>query len=142
MRRVASLLAAAALAVIASALSAAPKARGTGAGVYTEAQAGEGARVYAVRCAMCHGPGLAGTVETPGLVGKFMANWAGRPLGDLYDYLGRAMPQPSPGSLTAEDNARLVAFLLKANGVAAGTTTLPADSAALRRLVLEPVRPR
>ena len=42
----------------------------------------------------------------------------------------------------AKAGERMLAFLLKANGVAAGTTALPADSAALRRLVLEPVRPR
>ena len=33
--------------------------------------------------------------EIPGLTGKFMANWAGRPVGDLFDYVSRAMPQPA-----------------------------------------------
>jgi len=130
-----------ALAALGPALSAVPKPRGTGAGLYTDLQAGEGARVYAVRCAMCHGTGLAGTVETPGLTGKFMANWSGRPLGDLYDYLARAMPQSAPGTLSAEDNVRLIAFLLKANGAPAGASALPGDSAALHRVMFEPARP-
>jgi mono/diheme cytochrome c family protein len=105
---------------------------------YTAEQAEAGAQLYAQRCAMCHGRALEGTYETPGLTGKFIANWGRRPLSDLYDYLGRAMPQFAPGSLTHEENARLVAFLLKANGAPAGAAPLPADSAALRKLVLEP----
>ena len=125
----AGLAAAAMLAAGAPALS-----KGTRSGVYTAAQADEGARVYAARCAVCHGARLEGTVETPGLVGKFVANWADRPLGDLFDYLARAMPQGSPGSLAAEDNARLVAFILRANGAPAGDTPLPVDTAALRRI--------
>jgi len=133
------LVAAASLAVMAPALAAGSKARGTNRGVYTEAQATAGARIYAVRCAMCHGRDLFGTVETPGLTGKFMANWGGRPVGDLYDYLARAMPQSAPGTLSPDDNVRLVAFLLKANGVAAGSVELPADSAALHRIKLEPL---
>lgn len=136
------LLIAAGLAVLTPALATAARLRGTSAGVYSEAQAAEGARVYAIRCAMCHGANLYGTVETPGLTGKFLANWARRPVGDLYDYLGRAMPQPAPGSLTPADNARLVAFLLKANGAPAGRAPLPADRLALQRIVLEPTMAR
>ena len=91
-----------------------------------------------MQCAMCHGARLEGTVETPALVGKFVANWANRPLGDLFDYLGRAMPQSSPGKLTPQDNARLVAFILRANGAPAGDTPLPADAAALQRITFDP----
>jgi mono/diheme cytochrome c family protein len=110
----------------------------TGAGVYNAGQAEEGAQVYAQRCAMCHGSMLGGTFETPGLTGKFIANWSRRPLGDLYDYVGRAMPQFAPGTLTPADDARLMAFLLKANGMPAGAAPLPADSGALHAIILEP----
>lgn len=108
--------------------------RGTARGVYTAEQAAEGARLYAVHCAMCHGARLEGTVETPQLVGKFMAEWAGRPLGDLFDYISRAMPQHAPGSLPPRDNARIIAFLLQANGAPEGERALPAEEAALRRI--------
>jgi len=114
---------------------------GTRAGVYSGDQAEQGAQVYAQQCAICHGATLAGTFETPGLTGKFVANWGNKPLGDLYDYLGRAMPQYAPGTLTPQDNARLVAFLLKANGMPAGRDPLPADSAALHAIAFEPVVP-
>ncbi len=106
------------------------------AAFYTEAQAEQGAAIYGESCAMCHGAMLEGTFETPALTGKFVANWAGRPVGDLYDYLGRAMPQFAPGSLAGEDNARVLAYLLKANGYRAGQTALPADGAGLHRTVL------
>ena len=113
--------------------------KGTRSGVYRTDQADEGARVYAAQCAMCHGARLEGTVETPGLTGKFVANWAGRPLGDLFDYLARAMPQSSPGKLTAEDDARLLAFILQVNGAPAGDAPLPASAAALERMTFDPL---
>ena len=131
-RALASLAAMAILAAGAPALS-----KGTRSGVYTAAQADEGARVYATQCAVCHGARLEGTVETPALVGKFVANWADRPLADLFEYLARAMPQGSPGSLAPQDNARLVAFILRANGVPAGNAPLPADPASLRRITFD-----
>jgi mono/diheme cytochrome c family protein len=121
-------------------------ARSTGAplpaAAYESNQAEKGAQLYAQRCAMCHGRALEGTFETPSLTGKFIANWGDRPLSDLYDYLGRAMPQFAPGTLTDEETARIVAFLLKANGATAGATPLPADSAALRKVRLGPLPPR
>ncbi|MBC2666848.1 cytochrome c [Novosphingobium flavum] len=104
--------------------------------LYSESQAAEGARVYGMRCAMCHGRQLEGTLETPALTGKFVANWAGRPVGDLYDYLGRAMPQFAPGSLPPEEDAKVIAYILKANGYRPGGAPLPADSAALGRIDL------
>ena len=115
--------------------------KGSRSGVYSAAQADEGAHVYAMQCAMCHGTRLEGTVETPGLVGKFVANWADRPLGDLFDYLARAMPQGSPGKLSPQDNARLVAFILRANGAPPGPLPLPADAAVLRRINFDPAGP-
>lgn len=111
--------------------------------IYTAQQAGEGARIYAIRCAMCHGARLEGTVEIPGLTGRFVANWGNRPVADLFDYISRAMPQPAPGSLSPEDNARITAFLLRENGYPAGTKPLPADAKALGRMIAGPpgIRP-
>jgi len=128
---------------LALALAAGGPALGNGSrsGVYSAEQADEGARVYATQCAMCHGARLEGTVETPGLVGKFVADWAGRPLGDLFDYLARAMPQSAPGRLTPADTARLMAFILRANGAPAGDDPLPADAARLGRMTFEPGDP-
>jgi mono/diheme cytochrome c family protein len=122
-----ALAALAALAIGAPALS-----KSSQSGVYT---------AYAVQCAVCHGARLEGTVEIPGLVGKFVANWADRPLGDFFDYLARAMPQSSPGSLAPQDNARLVAFILRSNGAPAGRSPLPADGAKLQRIAFDAPAP-
>lgn len=103
---------------------------------YTAAQAAEGAQVYAQRCAMCHGWQLEGTFEVPALTGKFVANWAGRPIGELTAYLGRAMPQFAPGTLAPEDTARLVAHILAASGYPAGARSLPVAGAEQARIVL------
>lgn len=143
MRRSAAALPMGAVAAVLAAVGAAPVAgRGTAQAVYTAAQAGEGARLYAVHCAMCHGARLEGTVETPGLTGRFVANWGGRSLADLFDFVSRAMPQPAPGSLSPEDNARLVAFLLEANGAPAGERALPPGGRALQRIDFDPIEPR
>jgi S-disulfanyl-L-cysteine oxidoreductase SoxD len=123
-------------------LGASPSTTSTLKGVYTEDQAQAGAQLYAARCAMCHGRLLEGTFETPGLQNRFIVNWSKAPLGELYDYLGRAMPQFAPGSLKPDENAKIVAYLLKANAQPAGAQPLPADSIALRRIMLEPVSAR
>jgi mono/diheme cytochrome c family protein len=107
---------------------------------FTAAQAAEGAKAYAVSCAMCHGKDLAGTVEIPTLTGRFVGNWAGRPLGDLTAYLARAMPQFAPGSLSPEDTARITAYLLSANGYAAGAKVLPTTGPALAAVLPAPPR--
>lgn len=110
---------------------------GTGTGRYTAEQAAAGARTYAITCAMCHGTRLEGRGEIPALTGRFVANWAGRPVADLFAYVSQAMPQHAPASLTAEQNAQLVALLLQANGVPAGQRELPADEAALQRIMFD-----
>lgn len=127
---------------VVAALSAATAAVPVARGLYTDGQAAEGAVLYAQQCAMCHGAALEGTFEVPGLTGKFVANWAGRPLGDLYGYLGRAMPQFAPGTLAPADNARIVAFLLKTNGYPAGATPLAAGSTQLTATLPAPPAPR
>ena len=135
----AGIMAGAAALAGAGAGAASPSLISTRQGVYTEAQAAEGAQVYAGQCAMCHGSDLRGTYEVPTLKGKFVANWGHARLSALYDYLGHAMPQFAPGQLKPDDDARLIAFLLKENGYAAGAKPLPADSMALATISLEPL---
>ncbi len=112
--------------------------RGTGSGRYTTEQAEGGARLYAIQCAMCHGRRLEGVGEVPALTGRFVANWAGRPVGDLFAYIAQAMPQHAPGSLSPEQTAQLVALILQANGAPSGRNALPADEAALSRITFDP----
>ncbi|MFC3102186.1 cytochrome c [Altererythrobacter lauratis] len=119
----------------------AAQGRGTAAGMYTSAQADAGGRLYAIHCAMCHGAGLQGTVEVPPLTGRFVANWGGRPLGELFHYLSRAMPQHAPGALSAADNANILAFLLRTNGAPVGGRELPSEATQLERIRFDAIQP-
>lgn len=130
-----ALLAVAAPAVLA-------QGRGTGAGRYSAEQAEAGARTYAIHCAMCHGEQLEGKFEIPPLTGRFVANWAGRPVADLFAYVSDAMPQHAPGILSPAQNAELVALLLRENGAPVGGTPLPADRRRLERIAFDPIEPR
>ncbi len=112
----------------------------TARGVYTEAQAAEGAGLYKTACAMCHGENLMGSFEAPSLIGRFVGNWSNGTVGALFTYVSDAMPQMAPGSLSPEDNAKIVAYLLKANGMPAGAQPLPSDRAALGKIAFEPKR--
>jgi mono/diheme cytochrome c family protein len=133
------------LALPALALTAAPSQQpgaSTARGAYTEAQAAEGATLYKAACAMCHGDNMMGTFEVPSLTGRFVAHWSNGSVGALFDYVSNAMPQMAPGSLAPEDNAKIVAYLLKANGMPAGAKPLPSDPAVLKAIAFEPVRPK
>ena len=105
-------------------------ARSTRVGVYTAAQVALGQDIYAMSCASCHS---AASHTGP----AFVAKWEGRPLWDLFRYISEAMPKSEPGSLSPREYERVVAYLLKINGMPAGLEELPADSAALTRIRLE-----
>jgi len=102
-------------------------------GVYTAAQATKGADVFAAFCRSCHTP----TVHTGG---PFRAKWFGRPLDELFGYLRREMPKNEPGSMSDDEYALALAYLLRINGMPAGAESLAADSAALHRIRLDSVR--
>lgn len=119
-------------------IGATPAPISTRTGVYTDAQAADGAKLYAIRCAMCHGRQLEGTYEIPALQGRFIANWSRAPISNLNDYIARAMPQFAPGSLKPEETASIIAFLLKQNDLPSGTKALPAGGPDMARIVLEP----
>ncbi|MCI1437940.1 MAG: cytochrome c [Acetobacter indonesiensis] len=101
---------------------------------YTAEQAQRGAESYKEACAVCHGPALAGAFDAPSLTGRLVANWSDGPLSDLFTYMSGAMPLSSPGALSAEENADILAFILRENGVAAGKTPLPTTAAALGKV--------
>ncbi len=105
--------------------------RATSTGVYTTAQARMGEDVYAGMCTGCH--------TTASHSGDAFSNvWAGRPLSELYVFIKGGMPKTEPGSLAPEEYAAIVAYLLKLNGMPAGKEKLPADSAALDRIRIDP----
>jgi S-disulfanyl-L-cysteine oxidoreductase SoxD len=116
----------------------------------------DGADIYRTKCASCHGANGEGMgAAFPALVGRdprgeafdFASDPAiERTIGNywshattLYDYIRRAMPLDSPGSLSDEQTYAVTAFLLAANEVVAADAVL--DAAALRAVRM-PARDR
>jgi mono/diheme cytochrome c family protein len=101
------------------------------AGAYTELQAARGDTVYRAVCAACHTTSYH-TDE------QFRFNWFGRTVYDLFKTLKTTMPEDNPGGLSDDEYTRVIAYILKLNGFAAGSDSLAADSTAMRRIRISP----
>ena len=114
----------------------------------------EGARVFAANCAGCHGVKGEGLPVAPALVGREPRE--GFPFGEslkhvptvgnywpyattLYDYINRAMPATTPGSLTPDEIYAVVAWILAQNEIISPTAVI--DAASLPRVRM-PARER
>lgn len=103
-------------------------------GIYTAEQAKRGEMVYTEMCAACHDPALIGGVG-PALAGKdFFATWKDMTVGDLFGKIKNEMPLTAPGTMTPEQTADVVAYMLSFNKFPAGTTALAADPAPLKEI--------
>ncbi len=111
-------------------------------GVYTEEQAKRGEAVYKKQCGACHGEMLTGGESAPPLTGgAFQANWNGLTLGDLFDRIRKTMPQSKPGSLTRQQGADVLAFMLSINKFPAGKTELYRQTEMLKEIRFETKKP-
>ncbi len=107
-------------------------------GVYTEEQATRGKALYSQECASCHGGELTGGEMAPPLAGgEFMAGWDGLTIGDLFERVRISMPQNSPGSLSGQQNADILAFVFSSNKFPAGTTEMPKEAGILKQIKFE-----
>ncbi len=114
-----------------------PPAMASG-GVYTAAQAERGNALYQNNCAACHGGALQGEEENPPLSGKhFNASWGGKPVADLYNFIGSQMPLGQPGALGSQGNADVIAYILAVNRFPAGAKELPPDSNVLGTITVD-----
>ena len=112
------------------------------AGVYTDAQADQGASVYKTHCVSCHGDTLGGGEQVPALRGvTFGATWEGVPLSDLFERMRKTMPPAKTGVVNRQEYASVLAYMLKMNGMPAGSTALASDPAALAGLVYRSHQP-
>ena len=115
----------------------AQQSRSSWSGVYTAQQAAAGEKIYVQQCASCHGPDLAGIERAPALAGGSFANaWHGQDLARLLARI-ESMPPTAPGSLSPADAVALLAFMLRAGEMPAGTTPLPSDRTQLARITFE-----
>jgi cytochrome c len=128
----------AALFVLRATVHAQPPTKSVWDGVYTQVQADRGKTAYAEQCASCHGAELSGGEMAPPLAGgEFTSGWDGLTVGDLFERIRVSMPQNAPGSLSGQQNADILAFMLAQNKFPAGQTELAKETAALKQIKFE-----
>ncbi len=111
-------------------------------GVFTEEQAKRGEEMYRKECASCHGDTLVGGGGAAALTGgTFLSNWNGLTVGDLFDRIRKTMPQGSPGKLTRQQDADILAYLLSFNKFPAGKTELQKQVEFLKEIRFEATKP-
>jgi mono/diheme cytochrome c family protein len=110
-------------------------------GIYNEEQSQRGRAIFLEECSNCHGRNLEGADMTPPLTGAaFMANWDGLSVGDLADRIRISMPLSTPGKLSRQENADVVAYILRFNEFPAGKDELPREVAAMKQIVIKASR--
>jgi len=111
-------------------------------GVYTADQAKRGEGLYSQYCASCHGPDLTGGEMAPGLTGgEFQSNWNDLSLGELFERMRISMPQNAPGSLSRQQDADILAYMLFKGNFPAGQTELPTQTEVLSTIKFVSAKP-
>jgi len=111
-------------------------------GVFTEEQSRRGGDAFAAQCSNCHGRNLEGADMTPALTGGgFLANWDGLTVGDLAERIRVSMPLNAPGTMSRQDTADVIAYILAFNQFPAGKEELPRDVAVLKQILFRAARP-
>jgi len=120
-------------AALAASLWATHAAAQTAMGPFTDAQAQAGETLFKNRCDTCHGD----RGEAASMTGQSFNNlWLNRTTQDLFTRIKTTMPVDNPNSLSDAAAASLVAYVLKANGIPAGTAALtPTTVVAINTLV-------
>lgn len=96
-------------------------------GVYTEEQADRGKQSVQTNCGACHN-------SSDWATASFLKSWVGQPIGELHARIQNTMPYDSPGRLSSQEYADIVAYILKINSVPAGKNELPADQERLSKI--------
>lgn len=122
-----------ALCIFPASVMAQTAARTTKSGVYGREQALRGQDVFLGVCKSCHTPETH-TTEA------FTTKWNGKPLSELLQYIRDQMPKNEPGSLSAEEYADVLAYVLKLNRMPAGDADLPVDASVLKSIRID-IRP-
>ena len=97
-------------------------------GVYTTVQATRGTDVYQRVCSECHGDDLEGREKSPALAGEpFAQRWDGATLKKLFERMQEMPPDHPEARLQTNEYVDILAFLLSANDVPAGSQALVSD---------------
>ena len=105
----------------------------SGEGHFTAEQADGGRDTFRSLCTECHYSGEFSDAQ-------FKFKWSRRSAENLYDLIFTQMPESAPGSLSPEQTAALVAYILRLNGFEPGSATLPPDPEVLGAISLAPIR--
>src|SRR5689334_16077714 len=101
-------------------------------GVYSAEQAKRGEASANRSCAKCHNADLTGGQDGPSLVGREALDaWSTLTLGDLFDRIKTTMPADAPQTLSPQETADILAYVLSLNKCPAGEKDLPSDASAL-----------
>jgi mono/diheme cytochrome c family protein len=113
-------------------------------GVITEVQAIRGELAYTGPCSHCHGFRLNGAPDdpdmapTPPLAGaKFLRDWDGRSLAQLYEYTRTTMPENNPSYLSPQEFVDVIAYMLVKSGVPTGDGGLEPDTRLLAEIIIK-----
>jgi len=112
-------------------------------GVYTTEQAGRGKTAYDEKCASCHGSMASVTPDMAPLLNDsgFQNLWRQRSLAQMFSRIRETMPQDNPNTLSPEETAALVAYILSGNQLPAGETAIPTDLEILKEIRVDAGEP-
>ncbi|HYW32194.1 MAG TPA: c-type cytochrome [Gemmatimonas sp.] len=91
------------------------------AGIFSDEQAERGNGVFTRVCLECH-------TRNDMTNADFRMAWNGRTVFELFEIIRTTMPDGAPGTMTREEYADVTAYLLKINGMPAGSAPMPGDS--------------
>jgi mono/diheme cytochrome c family protein len=104
-------------------------------GLYTSDQAAQGKKLYATRCAVCHGADLEGVTAPPLAGPQLEKNWLSTTtMDDLFFLMRTTMPLSMAKSLSAEQHPAVFAYLLQQNGYPAGNKPVRPDTPQLKNM--------
>jgi len=116
-------------------------------GVYSAAQAKRGEGLFTQECATCHGADLKGKEDlkpdpAPSLTNPDLGiSFDDLTLDALADRIRTSMPKGKANTLSREQVADLVSFILSKNGMPAGKTDLPATADGLKAITFLTKKP-
>ena len=107
--------------------------------VYTAAQAARGEAVYTKNCIECHLRDLTGgnpeAAPAPALTGnEFTSYWNGKSIDGVWDSIRMNMPKSDPGTITPEQSADILAYIISFNKGPSGSTELPPQADVLKSI--------
>lgn len=120
-----------------------PASSGKATALYTEQQAEAGKQVFDGNCASCHGNNLQGGSAPPVGGSAFLKkaqilHWS---VADMRNLVVNAMPANNPGSLSPQQYADVLAYLLAVDCYPAGDKSFPTDTAPpLKQAELHPIQ--